>query len=213
MRLVKVRQVVVAAALLSNALLVQTLPVAAVTTGPTVIAVHRNGAVDVSGNTTFGTIARMSVPAGNWSMTATATIVGTDSTGRVECQLVAGTEFYKSRTVPSAQGAGSSQSIVMLLAHHFAKTGTVTLKCYSDGWTGDVLIRDVHVAAVQVGQLTDNGLATGTERPGGRYAQDTTFTAVPGHVPKSCPGHVPVCRKMARARRGVGGVRRRRCPS
>ena len=100
----------------------------------------------------------MSVPAGNWSLTATATLVGTDTTSRVECQLVAGTEFYKSRTLPSAQGAGSSQSIVLLLAHHFAKAGTVTLRCASDGWNGDVLeFGDVHVVAVQVGQLTNNG--------------------------------------------------------
>ena len=85
----ELRQVVVAAAILSNVLLVQAMPAEAITTGPTVIAVHRNGAVDVRGNSTFGTIAKMPVPAGNWSMVATATLVGTDMTNRVECQLVA----------------------------------------------------------------------------------------------------------------------------
>src|SRR3954453_11459382 len=72
--------------------------VSAATTGPTVIAVHQNGAVDVSGNNTFGNVARMCVPAGNWMITATGTIQGTTSVGQVECQLVAGTEFYKART-------------------------------------------------------------------------------------------------------------------
>ena len=126
----------VAVGILSGLSLVAAMPVQAATTGPTVIAVHRDGAIDVPGNSTFGTIAKMSVPAGNWSLTATATLVGTDTTTRVECQLVAGTEFYKSRTLPTAQGPASSQSMVLLLAHHFAKTGTVTLKCASDGWTG-----------------------------------------------------------------------------
>ncbi len=65
--------------------------------------------------------------------------------------------------------------MVLLLAHHFAKAGTVTLKCASDGWTGDVLARDVHVVAVQVGQLTDNGITTGSGTPSAAYAQDTTF--------------------------------------
>jgi hypothetical protein len=160
--------------ILSGLSLVAAMPVQAATTGPTVIAVHRDGAIDVPGNSTFGTIAKMSVPAGNWSLTATATLVGTDTTTRVECQLVAGTEFYKSRTLPTAQGPASSQSMVLLLAHHFAKTGTVTLKCASDGWTGDLLARDVHITAVQVGQLTDNGTTTGAGAPMARYAQDTT---------------------------------------
>ena len=115
------------------------------------------------------------MPAGNWSMEATATLVGTDVTNRVECQLVAGTEFYKSRTTPPAKGPGSSQSIVLLLAHHFAKTGTVTFKCYSDGWAGDVLARDVHVTAVQVGQLTDNGTSSGTGSPRAIYAQNGDY--------------------------------------
>ncbi len=104
MSLGELRRVVAAGAILSGALLVHTAPVEAVTTGPTVIAVHRNGAVDVSGGNSFGTIAKMSVPAGNWSLTATATLVGTDTTSRVECQLVAGTEFYKSRTAAKRPG-------------------------------------------------------------------------------------------------------------
>ncbi len=65
--------------------------------------------------------------------------------------------------------------MVLLLAHHFVKTGTVTLKCYSDGWTGDVVVRDVHVTAVQVGQLTDNGTSSGTGAPQGIYAQNGDY--------------------------------------
>ena len=65
--------------------------------------------------------------------------------------------------------------MVLLLAHHFAKTGTVTLKCYSDGWTGDIVIRDVHVTAVKVGQLTDNGTGSGTGSPRAVYAQDGSY--------------------------------------
>jgi len=165
------RPVVAAGFVLTAAVGFPTAQADATTTGPTVIAVHRDGAVDVPGNSTFGTIAKMSVPAGNWSMLATATLIGTDVTNRVECQLVAGTEFYKSRSIPTAQGPGSSQSIVLLLAHHFAKAGTVTFKCYSDGWTGDVLIRDVHVSAVQVAQLADNGSVFGTGTPVAIYSQ------------------------------------------
>ena len=41
------RRVMVAGAIVSGVLMVQALPTEAVTTGPTVIAVHRDGAVDV----------------------------------------------------------------------------------------------------------------------------------------------------------------------
>src|SRR6186997_3455195 len=104
--------------ILSGILLIPASVVEAVT-GPTVIAVHRNGAVDISGGNVFGSVARMSLPVGNWLITATGTIQGTTSVNQVECQLVAGTEFYKARTQPSGQGVASSQPIVLLLAHHF----------------------------------------------------------------------------------------------
>lgn len=162
-------------ALLAGAMVASAVPVAAVTTGPTIIAVHRSGAIDVPGNATFGTIAKMSVPIGNWLISATATVIGTDSTSQDECQLVAGSDFYKTQTIPSAHGPGSSQSIELLLGHHFAKAGTVTLKCYNNGWTGDNLIRDVHVVAVQVSQLLTGDVTYGTGSPRGYYAQDTGF--------------------------------------
>ena len=164
---------IVAGAILTGILLIQRVPVDAVATGPTVIAVHRNGAVDISGNNVFGSVARMSVPAGNWLITATGTIQGVTSVNQVECQLAAGTEFYKARTQPSGQGVASSQPIVLLLAHHFAKTGLVILKCYSGGNLGDVLIRDVHVTAVKVGQLTNDAGTVGTGSPMGLYSQNT----------------------------------------
>ena len=170
-----VRRTLAAAAIFGGLLTIPALPVQASTTGPTVFAVHRDGAIDVPGNATFGTIAKMSVPAGNYSITATATVIGTDSTSQDECQLVAGTEFYKTQAIPTAQGPSSSQSIELLLAHHFGKAGTVTLKCYNNGWSGDLLIRDVHVVAVQVGQLTDDSTTTGTGTPRAVYAQDTSF--------------------------------------
>ncbi|HEY4609330.1 MAG TPA: hypothetical protein VIH06_09005, partial [Ilumatobacteraceae bacterium] len=150
-----------------------TAGVSAVSAGPTVIAVHQNGAVDMSGNNTFGNVARMSVPAGNWIVTATATIQGTTSVSQVECQLVAGAEFYKARTQPSGHGVASSQPIVLLLGHHFAKTGVVILKCYSGGDLGDVLIRDIHVAAVKVAQLRTDASTFGTGSPAGLYSQNT----------------------------------------
>ncbi len=164
---------VVAGAMLSGIALMQASPVAAVTPNPTVIAAHQNGAVDVPGNSTLGRIASVAVPAGNWSITATATAIGTVGVGRFECQLIAGNESYKSRTRPSGQGVASYQPIVLLLAHHFAKKGTAALECYSDGWLGNVLIRDVHLTAVQVGQLIHNGITSGTGAPQTYYAQNS----------------------------------------
>jgi len=163
---------VVAATLAGGALLVPALPVAAVTPDPAVIAVHQNGAVDVPGNSTLGRIASVVVPAGNWSITATATAIGTVGVGRFECQLIAGNEFYKSRTRPSGQGVASYEPIVLLLAHHFAKKGSAALECYSDGWLGNVLMRDIHLTAVQVGQLIHNGVTTGAGSPQTYYAQN-----------------------------------------
>jgi hypothetical protein len=51
----------------------------------------------------------------------------------------------------------------------------VSLKCYTDGWLGANLIRDVHVTAIQVGQLVDGGIQTGTGSPKAYFSQDTTF--------------------------------------
>lgn len=175
MSLSVLRRAAAVGAILGAVLLAQALPVDAATTNPTVIAVHRNGAVDVPGNSTFGTIAKMTVPAGNWSISATATVQGTAPVTIVECQLVAGGESYKSQAGPSSQGVASLQGMVLLLAHHFGKKGTVTLKCNSDGWTGDALIRDVHVTAVQVGQLTDTAGTFGTGAPRAFFAQSSAF--------------------------------------
>ena len=47
------------------------------------------------------------------------------------------------------------------------------LKCYSGGNLGDVLIRDIHVTAVQVGQLTNDAGTVGTGSPAGSYSQNT----------------------------------------
>ena len=63
---------ILAGAILTGLLLIPGASVDAVTTGPAVVAVHRNGAVDISGGNVFGSVARMSVPAGNWLITATA---------------------------------------------------------------------------------------------------------------------------------------------
>jgi hypothetical protein len=155
-------------------LIVPWSPAEAATSGPTVIAVHRDGAVDVSGNSTYGTVASMRVPAGNWSITATATIQATTSVLDADCELVAGSEFNESRTDPATAGAGSLGAMVLLLAHHFAKAGTVTLKCATYDWTGDVLIRDVHVTAVQVGKLTDDAGTFGSGSPSAVFGQDKT---------------------------------------
>lgn len=164
-------RVAVAGAFLSGLSLVAAMPVQAVTTGPTVIAVHRDGAVDVPGNS-FGPVARMTLPAGNWSITATATLQAVDTVNAAACELVAGKEQYQSDALPSAQGVGSYAAIVVLLAHHFAKSGAVTLNCFNGGLTGDVLIRDLHMTAVQVGQLTDSAGTFGTGSPRAFYTND-----------------------------------------
>ena len=174
MSLTNLGRVVAFAAVFGGSLLAQAVPVDAAT-GPTVIAVHQNGAVDVPGGSVLGRIATVSLPAGNWLITATATVIGTTYVNRLECQLIAGKEFYKSRTRPSGGGVASYQPIVLILAHHFAKAGSATLACYTDGWLGADLIRDVHVTAVQVGQLSDGGTQTGTGSPQAYYAQDTTL--------------------------------------
>ena len=114
----------------------------------------------------------MSLPAGNWSITATATLQGTDSVNSAACQLVAGKEQYETEAVPSEQGVGSYAAIVLLLAHHFAKSGAVTVNCLNSGVTGDVLVRDLHVTAVQMGQLTDNAGTFGTGSPVAHFSKD-----------------------------------------
>ena len=155
-----------------SALGFSTPQVSAASSGPAVIAVHRDGAVDVPGNGTYGTVAKMSVPAGNWLITATATIEpGIYSALATYCQLVAGSDSYADRTDPTLGGAGSLGAMELLLAHHFAKKGSVTLQCDSGGWTGEILIRDVHVTAVQVGQLTNGDVTYGAGSPTAYFAQ------------------------------------------
>ena len=78
MNVTHARRALVAGVFLGGMVLVQAAPAEATTTGPTVIAVHRNGAVDVPGNSLFGSVAKMTVPTGNWLITATGTLEGTN---------------------------------------------------------------------------------------------------------------------------------------
>ena len=172
MSLSTLRRAAVAGIVFAGLFLVPATPAAAAPIGPKVIAVHRNGAVDITGSSTYGTIAKMKVPAGNWLITATATIQSTQSVLAVFCQLVAGSDSYTSRADPNAQGPGSLAAMELLLAHHFATSGSVVLKCQDTDWTGDVLIRDVHVTAVQVAQLTDSAGVFGSGTPTAIYGQD-----------------------------------------
>jgi len=167
------RQELVAGVFLAGMVLVQAAPAEATTTGPTVIAAHRNGAVDVPGNSVFGSVAKMSVPAGNWLITATGTLQGTDVAYGATCRLLAGNEKYEAVTSPGPTGVGSYTALELLLAHHFAKNGAVTVSCATDGSTGSVLIRDLHVTAVQVGQLTDNAGTFGSGSPRTYFSEDS----------------------------------------
>jgi hypothetical protein len=161
--------------LVSAAVIIPALPAQAVSTGPTIKAVHRNGAVDVPGNGSFGSVAKLSLPAGNWSITATATVQSVDAVAAAACQLVAGKEHNDVDVTPTGAGVGSYAAVVILLGHHFAKAGAVTLNCLSTGFAGDLLVRDVHVTAIEVGQLTDNAGTFGTTSPRAYYAQNDTL--------------------------------------
>ena len=175
MELPRLRLVVAAASAVTCGLLMSTaLPVAATTTGPNVVAVHRNGAVDGPGGG-FAPVAKMTLPVGNWTITATATPQGTDVVSAAECFLQAGQEGYDTRSTPNATGPGSLVSIELLLAHHFAKSGTVYLNCFNSGSTGDVLICDVHIVAIQIGQLTDQVGSFGTGSPRAVYHYDPSL--------------------------------------
>lgn len=142
-------------------------PVTAAPASPTVIGVHRNAAVDVHGNSTFGTVAQESLPAGNWMITAKGELFGYVSLIRIECQLVIGPTLYKSRVWTTAGGTGSVKDMTLLMGYHLNTTGKVVLKCYSDVGTGDVLIRDVQLSAIKLGTLT-NDVGTYTASAGPR---------------------------------------------
>jgi len=165
-------RVVAIGTLISGLLLVPTSAQAA--GDPTVIAVHRTGAVDISGQSTFGTIAKLSLPAGNWLITATATVQGTQPVLATYCDLVAGADTYEARTDPTSNGTGSLAAMELQLAHHFAKSGSVILKCENGYWIGDVLIRDVHVTAVSVAQLTAGDVTYGSGSPTGVFQQNSS---------------------------------------
>jgi hypothetical protein len=167
------RRAAVAGALFAGLFAVPASPVAATTIGPTIIAVHRNGAVDIRGNS-YGTIATMSVPAGNWLIRATATVLGVNGAVDTQCELVAGADSYTDRTDPTITPPGNLGALVLLLGHHFVKAGSVSLNCTNNNWSGAMLIRDVHVAAIQVGTLTSGDVAYGTGTP------IAVFQQVPG---------------------------------
>jgi hypothetical protein len=148
--------------------------------GPTIIAAHREDAIDVRGNSTFGTVASVSLPAGNWLVSANALLVGTDYVSRIECQLFAGSTSYKGRTLTSPSGVHSVTPLLLLWGAHYATAGKASLKCYSNGATGDVLIRDVHLVAVKVGTLTTNAGTSGTGAPRAYAIQDPTLRVTSG---------------------------------
>ncbi len=174
MSLTHISRAVVVGSLASGLLLVPAHSTEAATSGPTVIAVHRSGAVDISGQWAFGTIAKMAVPAGNWLITATATIQGTEPVLATYCDLVAGVDSYEARTDPTYNWTGSFAAMELQLAHHFAKSGSVTLKCDQGYWLGDTMIRDVHVTAIKVGQLTVGGVTYGSGSPTAISGADST---------------------------------------
>ena len=78
------------------------------------------------------------------------TIEGTDGATMWNASSSLARSSLTHSQAPFGQGAGSYTPIELLLAHHFAKSGAVTLNCLSNGQTGDALIRDLHVTAVGV---------------------------------------------------------------
>ena len=196
----------VAAVILSGMSLIAAMPVQAVTTGPTVIAVHRDGAVDVPGNS-FGPVAKMTLPAGNWSITATGTLQGTDISqlGRMPARRWKG-------AVRDGGGALRTGSW-FLCRDRVASCPSLCQERRSDpqllqrGLTGDVLIRDLHMTAVQVGQLTDNAgtFGTGSPRASLRKRRQHTQLWLDGGVRR--PGHLSPGRNVAGAGNRMGPLR------
>jgi hypothetical protein len=153
--------------------------------GPTVIAAHHEAPEDVRGNATFGTILSVSLPAGNWLVSASGLMVGTDSLNTfIECQLVVyGGTIYKGRTWTSPGGVHSVQPILLLWGAHYAAAGKATFKCYSTAAaTGDVLIRDAHLVAVKVGTLTTNAGTSAASGPRGYSVQDMSGRLTTGNM-------------------------------
>src|SRR5262249_20278807 len=131
-----------------------------------------------------GTVLSVALPAGNWLVSASALLVGTDSLNTfIECQLVVyGGTIYKGRTWTAPGGLHSVQPMLLLWGAHYPKAGKATLKCYSTAApTGDVLIRDAHLVAVKVGALATNAGTSVGSGPRGYSVQDTVGRLTSGN--------------------------------
>ena len=120
-------------------------------TPPVIIAGAKSGVVIITG---ASTVARLSLPAGSWSVYAKAD-VSTQGGGPVElhCTLQAGSST--DLTLPQLESGGTSaftENISLSVAHRFLSPGRAVLSCNSFGVTVDV--SSIKITAIKAGTLT-----------------------------------------------------------
>src|SRR4051812_1580774 len=112
----------------------------AATGNPKVLVGIHNGPTDVHGDSTYGTVAQMAIPAGRWFITATGYLQSTPLT-RASCQLVAGSDTNRATNSfdSNTSGAGQWRAFEVMTTHRFTVAGRVRLDCQTYVETGAVL--------------------------------------------------------------------------
>jgi hypothetical protein len=126
--------------------------------GPTVYAGYHDAPISLPSS--LGNILSMRIPvAGNYVTFAKLTVWnGQNTDDTLTCELVAGADFDRSdtvltgNTVPYANYAAMELNVV----HHFARPGSVQLKCTGYGVT--TTASWIKITAIRVGSLTNTAL-------------------------------------------------------
>ncbi len=99
---------------------------------PAIFSSFKNGPIDTP-DTTLGTLASLSLPAGLYAINAKLYVQDAISTTEVTCDLIAGAD--SDRVVVTLSDV--QHAVPLQVVHNFAAAGVVELKCADDQGVGD----------------------------------------------------------------------------
>ena len=188
----RVRAIAIAVTVMSVVMFVPAPFAGATTVQPVMRAGKLVGPVDVQGGSTFGTVAHLAVPRGNWTFYAKGVLRNTlaelSTFVPTGCRLTAGAEADEIRAAPIGAGGDSSREAFLLaVSHHFDSDGRALLRCGSAGSTGDIVVENIRIIAFKTGALTVRNLRVGGQAafgsPGSRTRAITGFDQGPVSMP------------------------------
>jgi hypothetical protein len=109
---------------------------------------HNTGQATLTGANTFHQVVHMTLPAGDWAVTATATLYGSSGSGVVTCQIVTGSDFDQVKIPITPPGDVDDRANVMEQVDHVSGSAwQATLQCAADGNSVGAFLMDSMLTA------------------------------------------------------------------